>query len=195
MLFVTSDNKEDWWRKDDNKDKDKQKSLGPRPELADELMQVSGRRLFMLPPERLLHWARTVLDVEVSDESVQDVKQVSATADVVWNTRAQSDEVSIDSSGFAQARNKALLRALLFNAVARKDLGDQELSEAVNRYDAKTSLLALLSDPVTRNIAANLVLRDMWSELAEKTAAGNRAQHMDEIESTDSVADQDVNGD
>ena len=72
VLFVTSDDKEDWWRKDKDK-----KSLGPRPELVDELKLICGKRLFMLPPDNLLSWAREVLGIDVSEESVQEVKRVS----------------------------------------------------------------------------------------------------------------------
>ena len=72
VLFVTSDNKEDWWRKDEDK-----RSLGPRPELADEFTATCGRRLFMIAPDGLLNWAREILDIEITDEEVQEVKQIS----------------------------------------------------------------------------------------------------------------------
>ena len=72
VLFVTSDNKEDWWRKDKDNE-----SLGPRPELVEELKRSAGVRLFMLPPESLLDRAGDVLRLPVSEESVQDVKQIS----------------------------------------------------------------------------------------------------------------------
>ena len=122
VLFVTSDNKEDWWRKDDNKDKGKQKSLGPRPELADELKQFSGKRLFMLPPERLLDWARTVLkDIDVSDESVQDVKQVSEAADVIG---------LVDSGNEGHHSVDALLQSVLTTIA----LDDAEIRAASERY-------------------------------------------------------------
>jgi predicted nucleic acid-binding protein len=73
VLFVTSDNKEDWWRKDKDDE-----SLGPRPELVEELKGVAGARLFMLPPDSLLDRAGVVLRLPVSEESVQDVKQISS---------------------------------------------------------------------------------------------------------------------
>ena len=72
VLFVTSDNKEDWWRKNKSGE-----SLGPRPELAEELRNATGGRLFILPPDNLLNRAREELNIQVSEESVQDVKQTS----------------------------------------------------------------------------------------------------------------------
>lgn len=75
VLFVTSDDKEDWWRKDRDDE-----SLGPRPELVEELRAIAGVRLFMLPPDSLLDRAGEVLELPVSEEAVQDVKQVSGRA-------------------------------------------------------------------------------------------------------------------
>jgi hypothetical protein len=72
VLFVTADDKEDWWRKNKRKN-----SLGPRPELVDEMASRSGVKLFMFPPDRLLEHARDNLDLSVSDESVEDVKRIS----------------------------------------------------------------------------------------------------------------------
>jgi predicted nucleic acid-binding protein len=88
VLFVTSDNKEDWWRKDKNDE-----SVGPRPELAEELRSITGQGLFMLPPDSLLNRAREVLRVQVSEESVQDVKQTSRTVFETTNEKA-SDQAS-----------------------------------------------------------------------------------------------------
>jgi hypothetical protein len=94
VLFVTSDDKEDWWRQDKDK-----KSLGPRPELAVELETACGKRLFMLPPDSLLYWAREILGIEVSEESVQEVKRLSVPdVEITFSPRAfnQLSELSTD---------------------------------------------------------------------------------------------------
>jgi hypothetical protein len=70
VLFVTGDVKEDWWRIEHGQQR------GPRPELADELRTRAGTRLFMLRPESLLRVAGRVLEFEVSDESLTEVKRV-----------------------------------------------------------------------------------------------------------------------
>jgi hypothetical protein len=70
VIFVTADAKEDWWRRDGGE------LRGPRPELVTEMRSRANSRLFMLRPTRLLELARTVLDVTVHDESVQDADRV-----------------------------------------------------------------------------------------------------------------------
>jgi PIN like domain len=72
VLLVTGDVKEDWWRKD------RGQLRGPRVELVDELTGRVGVRLFMLRPQSLLLHASKVLDIEVPDSSVQDVKRVDS---------------------------------------------------------------------------------------------------------------------
>jgi hypothetical protein len=67
---VTGDVKEDWWRKE------RGQTRGPHPELVSELRDRVGTRLFMLRPESLLVHARDVLNLAISDESVEDVERV-----------------------------------------------------------------------------------------------------------------------
>jgi PIN like domain len=74
VLIVTGDVKEDWWRQEHGKQR------GPRPELAEEMRNFAGARLSMLRPESLLLHAREILQVQVRDESVQDVERVSEAA-------------------------------------------------------------------------------------------------------------------
>lgn len=70
VLLVTGDVKDDWWRKDYGQIR------GPRLELVEEMWDRAKVKLFMLRPESLLRHARSVLDVEVQEASVQDVERV-----------------------------------------------------------------------------------------------------------------------
>lgn len=70
VLIITGDVKEDWWRREHGEIR------GPRPELAQEMKAFAGARLFMLRPESLLIQARQALQIDVSDESVQDAERV-----------------------------------------------------------------------------------------------------------------------
>lgn len=70
VLFVTGDVKEDWWRREHGE------LRGPRPELVAEMKAQASVRLFMLRPESLLVQARQALQINVSDESVQDIEKV-----------------------------------------------------------------------------------------------------------------------
>lgn len=70
VLFVTSDVKDDWWRKwrDDLR--------GPRLELMAELRVRAHRQLFMLQPKELLKLADALVGVQVSPESVEEAARV-----------------------------------------------------------------------------------------------------------------------
>lgn len=88
VLLITGDVKDDWWRRE------RGEVRGPRPELVEELTERAGTRLFMLRPESLLFHARSVLQVEVSAESLQDVERVDRSFSVGgsggWTTASLS---------------------------------------------------------------------------------------------------------
>ena len=78
VLFVTGDTKEDWWRQE------RGQTRGPHPQLAEEMRNVAGVRLFMLRPASFLKHAGDLLQVKVSPESVQDAQRVTAKASTRW---------------------------------------------------------------------------------------------------------------
>ena len=107
VLFITRDTKEDWWRQRDHR------PIGPRPELVAELQSVAGTRLYFLHPEDFLKHARIGLQVEIREESVQELQRIRET-DVDrsrqgdkpcgWSTRALSELLErLDSEGPVQA--------------------------------------------------------------------------------------------
>ncbi|MER7622741.1 PIN domain-containing protein [Streptomyces sp. NPDC126503] len=93
VLLVTGDTKEDWWRTRNNI------PVGPRNELAEELKREAGARLYMLKPDKLLSYARDFLQVEVTEDSVQNVEMVAAqsTSDAAF--RALGEMAEYDATG------------------------------------------------------------------------------------------------
>lgn len=75
LLIVTSDQKPDWWWRQ------KTDFVGPRPELTLEYHQLTGRRLFLMHPAKLLERA-SVLDVEVDQASSVDAESVAKPSDI-----------------------------------------------------------------------------------------------------------------
>ena len=75
VLFVTGDVKEDWWYRS------KGEAKGPLPELVAEMRAEADVQLYMLRPASLLIHARNILDLSVSNESVQDAERVGS-----WTT-------------------------------------------------------------------------------------------------------------
>ena len=81
VLFITGDIKEDWWRRVDGQ------TIGPRPELVEEIKTEAGVRLFLLRPESFLIQARAGLRVNIRDESVQEVERLSTSSkDCGWTS-------------------------------------------------------------------------------------------------------------
>lgn len=75
IIFVTDDEKEDWWWKKDSRGK---RTLGARPELIEELKKKAGVSLFYMYTSRgFIKWAKTYLDVQVKDESIEQIRDIS----------------------------------------------------------------------------------------------------------------------
>lgn len=70
VLFVTGDVKEDWWRRE------RGESRGPLPELADEMRKEAGVNLYMLRTESMILQARQILNLDISDKSVEDIGRI-----------------------------------------------------------------------------------------------------------------------
>lgn len=81
VLFVTSDVKEDWWRKV------RDSPAGPRVELVNELRDRAGTRLFMLQPQDLLQIAGRQFEVSVRPESAGEIAHTARTELAEGNSR------------------------------------------------------------------------------------------------------------
>ncbi|HCM2157726.1 TPA: hypothetical protein N3B91_003775, partial [Vibrio parahaemolyticus] len=77
LIFVTDDNKEDWWLK---VKQNGEKTISPRPELSGELFQRTKiERFHMYSSEGFLNYANTVLRAGVSNEAIEEVRDVAMT--------------------------------------------------------------------------------------------------------------------
>jgi hypothetical protein len=75
LLFITDDNKEDWWWVVDSNGK---KTIGPRPELLQELKQeVNIQYFYMYTSERFMKFAEKYLDIQVKEESISQVRDIA----------------------------------------------------------------------------------------------------------------------
>lgn len=74
VIFVTDDDKEDWWLKIDST---ADKTIGPRPELIEEIHREAGVRMFhMYSSERFMQFAQDVLDIKLKKDSIGQVREV-----------------------------------------------------------------------------------------------------------------------
>jgi hypothetical protein len=85
LIFVTDDEKEDWWWIVDSKGK---KTLGPRPELVEEIRRRAGVEIFyMYSSEGFLSYARDYLGTTVKPDSISQVRNVSKQS--AWRARKE----------------------------------------------------------------------------------------------------------
>lgn len=76
IIFVTDDQKEDWWWIVDSQGK---KTLGPRPELVEEILATGDvTEFYMYNSERFLEFAKANLGVRVNPESIEQVRDVAS---------------------------------------------------------------------------------------------------------------------
>ncbi|MFT4804890.1 MAG: hypothetical protein ACI83B_002985 [Sediminicola sp.] len=75
VIFITDDNKADWWWKVDSNGK---KTIGVRPELTEELTREAGVvRFYAYNTEGFLSYANEQLGAEVTEEAIEEVREVS----------------------------------------------------------------------------------------------------------------------
>ncbi len=75
LIFVTDDNKEDWWQKINSEGL---KTIGPRPELTDEILIEAGvEKFYMYNPEGFLKYSKKLLHTKVSEDTIKEVRDIS----------------------------------------------------------------------------------------------------------------------
>ncbi len=117
VVFVTDDKKEDWW------ERFKGKTIGPRPELVKEFKDKSNQTFLMYQADRFLELARENLGEKVSDEIVEEIREVRR-LDKLANKRLHETELS-------EVKNSQLiqLRQMMANIQAQTLHCQHELSE------------------------------------------------------------------
>ncbi|WP_417693758.1 PIN-like domain-containing protein [Pseudomonas sp.] len=68
VIYVTGDNKEDWWLKQSGK------TIGPLPELVEEFVGVTDNLFYMYQPDRFLEYANGFLQQEASPDAVEEIR-------------------------------------------------------------------------------------------------------------------------
>ena len=70
MVFVTDDRKEDWWLKSGGK------TIGPRPELRQEISVETGIKFYMYSADPFMEFARKYLKQRVVSKAIHEVREV-----------------------------------------------------------------------------------------------------------------------
>ncbi len=83
VVLVTDDKKEDWW------EKFKGRTVGPRPELVKEFKDRTNSTFHMYQADRFLELARENLDEQVSDEIVEEIREVRRRDNLAYKRRRE----------------------------------------------------------------------------------------------------------
>lgn len=108
IIFVTDDQKEDWWWKVDGK------TIGPRPELRHEFQEETGRFFYAYRAEQFAQQLRKISGSRVSAEAVQEVRDTSDQAERLARYRlelAQLEQMRLTAQRDRAAASEALERA------------------------------------------------------------------------------------
>lgn len=77
IIFITDDSKEDWWLQIDMEGP---KTIGPRIELIDEAFRVGKLDTFLMyKPEGFLKFSQDYLKTKISEQTLNEVREVSST--------------------------------------------------------------------------------------------------------------------
>lgn len=87
IIFVTDDNKEDWWLKENGETK------RPRPELIKEFFDETGTRILIYNPEQFLNIARerNLISI-IKDDTLNEIKDVRRIDELDMYMRQQLEE-------------------------------------------------------------------------------------------------------
>ena len=95
IVFITDDDKQDWWWIVESKGK---KTVGPRPELIDEIHLKSQVSLFyMYNSERFLEYAKRYLGAQVKEESINQVREIAELNKRVYLSGKPSIQVEFEA--------------------------------------------------------------------------------------------------
>jgi hypothetical protein len=86
VIFVTDDNKDDWWRRIGGR------QMGPRYELIDEICTEANVEVFhMYTSARFLSFAKQKLNIDVKEESIEQVKVVTSRQSDITDFRRRAE--------------------------------------------------------------------------------------------------------
>lgn len=90
VIFLTDDQKDDWWRIE------RDRMVGPRPELLEEFTIVTGRRCYMYTSENFLRAAKQFAAAEIGDDVIDEVSQrlasIRETQNIIEKLKARATD-------------------------------------------------------------------------------------------------------
>jgi PIN like domain len=102
IIFVTDDQKEDWWLRISGR------TIGLRPELVAELWGATRQLFYMYSTDRFIEMAKARGHSQPSDATVSEIRDIA-----VWESRDQREVKARDSAELALLENADRIRQIL----------------------------------------------------------------------------------
>ncbi|QXE23748.1 hypothetical protein B6N60_02439 [Richelia sinica FACHB-800] len=118
IIFVTDDDKEDWWLKHGGK------TISPRPELVQEMLTEAGVRFYMYPSHRFLEEAQKFLTLPEQPEVIEEAREI----------REQKKYIDY-LSAYSSAIENSLINSEMTEAIANMTkLQDRLINLDINQF-------------------------------------------------------------
>ena len=106
IIFVTDDRKEDWWLKIEGK------TIGPQPELVQEISTQAGIMFYMYSADPFMEHAGKHLKYKVEKKAINEVRKVRQGDEVLRQAKVQEDLIRdlMGSSGYSGSATNEVFR-------------------------------------------------------------------------------------
>ena len=154
IVFITDDRKEDWWLKF------KGKTIGPRPELIDEIYREAGVDFYMYQTEQFMEFAQKSIKRAVAEEAIKEVQEIK-----------QFDE---------ECKQKLLLKQLSDNIRAFSERNDKDAYlEEMGNLPERNEQHAYLEE--MRNLPERNEKYACWEEIEDLPERDKHYAHWEEM--------------
>jgi PIN like domain len=178
LVFVTDDEKEDWWLKH------KGKTIGPRPELIQEMVEKGGIQFYLYTSDRFLEYAAEFLKLEDGQEVIKEA------AEIRHQVEAEGISASVD-------KYKSALGSLRKFHQVFTDSIDSDTLIKINALGKAIKALSLQPETSAslKNIAEfnrTLIESESWKKAAHSLSVVAASQSMDKLIQTRSLINREV---
>lgn len=140
LIFVTDDQKEDWWLKHQGK------TIGVRPELVQEMVEKAGVNLYLYTGDKFLEYASSFLKLTEQPEAIEEAREVRFQSNfssiLLTDIQKMMQPLTVD--------NKRYMKALEATIEANKKIMSKTL-ESLRNYGVNPRLSYDLPDYIDKS--------------------------------------------
>jgi hypothetical protein len=181
IVLVTSETKHDWWHKEN------QKTLGPRPELAQEMWEKAGVMFHLYSLSEFLKYSQQELKgatVEHATEAIGEAQRLEDRReglDVVESLAPPIEEIP-PPPPHSWERFEALSASRMAEELRRADLATSAREQALKDLGAPPTLRAQLEELRRSGELIRRGLDATWPKMDAQTAVGIAKRQIEEVE-------------